>query len=126
MSLLIPITIHSTEIPAIVDTAAQVSVINKDLIEKIGLQPEVESMVLLKGVSQNGHLNGYVLKDIEITILNGQPYLTNMYAADIRDPLLLGLDFLHRFCCNIDLRDITLRIGVNVVAGTLKTNTYKH
>ena len=91
--------------------------INKDLIEKIGLQPEVERRVLLKGVSQN------VLKDIEITI-NGQPYLTNMYAADIRNPLLLGLDFLHRFCCNIDLGDITLRIGDNVVAETLKTNTY--
>lgn len=57
MRLLIPITIHSTEIPAIVDTAAQVSVINKDLIDKIGLQPAVESRVLLKGVSQNGHLN---------------------------------------------------------------------
>lgn len=59
----------------------------------------------------------------ELTI-NGQPYHTNMYGADIRDPLLLGLDFLHRFCCNIDPREITLRIGDNVVAGTLKTNTY--
>jgi hypothetical protein len=58
-------------------------VINKDLIEKIGLQPEVERRVLLKGVSQN------VLKDIEITI-NGQPYLTNMYAADIRNRLSLS------------------------------------
>lgn len=43
-----------------------------------------------------------------------------MYAADIADSILLGLDFLVKHKCIVDLKDNTLQLGSCTITGMVK------
>lgn len=95
-SLVIPVHIQSKHVSAVVDTAEQVSVLNLSLARELGLTVDNTHFIYLQkkggGVVHNERISGYMIKDVPICL--GKSYLADLYALDIADNILLGLDFL--------------------------------
>ena len=93
---------------AVVDTAAQVSVINAKLAKKWALKKGGEPTVL-KGVG-NQPIRAEVVTDVKLT-MGDQMYTTTLVAAEIEEDMLLGIDFLSEHKAVIDLSRQEVRIG---------------
>ena len=119
-SLVIPIYVNDVPTFAVVDTAAQVTVVSSKIIPKDrsnNSQIEGEN-VWLKGVCRNS-IMGQKVKDFPIRI-GDQEYLVDVYVADIDDPVLLGLDFLCKHRCRVDLKTNDVTVEGMVVKAKLK------
>ena len=112
VSLSIPVKVNGVEVPAaIVDSAAQITIISTDLYHSLPNPPEVLHTVFLRGISNTqGRVKAHKLKDLNITIGN-QIFPWTVYVAPITDQFLLGLDFLLHKSCQIDMKSGTVQIG---------------
>lgn len=117
-SLVISLHIKSKRVSAVVDTAAQVSVINLSLARELGLHVDDTQFIYLRGVVPNERIPGYMIRDVPICL--GKTYFSDLYAADIADSILLGLDFLLKHKCIVDLKDNTLQLGSCTITGIVK------
>lgn len=100
-SLVISLHIQSNRVSAVVDTAAQVSVINLSLARQLGLHIDDTQFIYLRGVVPNERIPGYMIKDVPVCL--GKTFFADLYAADIAYSILLGLDFLLKHKCIVDL-----------------------
>ena len=90
-NLVLTVLVEGIPILAVVDTAAQVSVINAKTEKKWVLNKKGEPTVL-KGIG-NQPVKAEVVTDVKLTI-GDQVYTTTLVAADIEEDMLLGMDFL--------------------------------
>lgn len=65
-SLVISLHIKSKRVSAVVDTAAQVSVINLSLARELGLRVDDTQFIYLRGVVPNERIPGYMIRDVPI------------------------------------------------------------
>ena len=123
MSLSIPICVNGIHVPtAIVDSAAQVTLISRELYDSLPKPPEVLQTVHLKGISDSqAKVKAYKLKNVNLNV-GGQIFSWPVYVAPISDPVLIGLDFLLDKHCQIDLKSKTLKIGKTTVQASIVPN----
>ena len=87
-------TINGIETYAVVDSAVQVTVISNKLKDTLPGCIEVSGKVKLKGIGgPQSSIPAQHITGVEIT-LGTHSYKWSVYAADVEDPILLGLDFL--------------------------------
>ncbi|CAG2193490.1 unnamed protein product [Mytilus edulis] len=109
-SLILPIKIGSMTVNAVIDTAAQVSVLNRTVFDKMDPKPRLTDYVNLKGITKDSHMLARVAKDIPIKI--GKTLSNwNMVIADIPDTVLLGIDFLEHNKVIIDLQKNSIQLN---------------
>ena len=114
------VLVEGIPILAVVDTAAQVSVVNAKLAKKWALNKKGEPTVL-KGIG-NQPIRAEVVTDVKLT-MGDQMYTMTLVAAEIEEDVLLGIDFLSEHKAVIDLSRQEVRIGDQViVAGLIKEN----
>ena len=92
LSLMIDVFIGRTRVPAIVDTAAQVSLMSSSLCRRLNLK-SAEEQVQLRNAQVGSMMMGSVLKPTGVQI-GGRSYFWELVEADINDSFILGLDFL--------------------------------
>ena len=92
LSMVVPIEVKGHNTSAIVDGGAQVTIINQGLFEGLNHTGPREP-VRLKGIAPNKIMDGYLVRDVLLS-LGGQSYHWDLYVAPIDDPFLLGLDFM--------------------------------
>ncbi|CAG2206795.1 unnamed protein product [Mytilus edulis] len=109
-SLILPIKIGSMTVNAVIDTAAQVSVLNRTVFDKMDPKPRLTDYVNLKGITKDSHMLARVAKDIPIKIGKTLSYW-NMVIADIPDTVLLGIDFLEHNKVIIDLQKNSIHLN---------------
>ena len=110
----IPITLQQQDTTAVVDTAAQISVMSRKFYDKITPKPMLRDRLVLKGVGDSSEINGWITDTVKIRIGNGIRKW-KMVVAEITDDVILGLDFLTDQKAVIDLNDFTVQIqGVAV------------
>ncbi|CAG2201940.1 unnamed protein product [Mytilus edulis] len=95
---------------AVIDTAAQVSVLNRTVFDKMDPKPRLTDYVNLKGITKDSHMLARVAKDIPIKIGKTLSYW-NMVIADIPDTVLLGIDFLEHNKVIIDLQKNSIHLN---------------
>jgi hypothetical protein len=92
-SMLVPIQINGIQVFAVVDSGAQVSMINKVLYNQILDKPKITETVFIKGINSTASIRAHIVPNINIKI--GRTNLQwNMLMAEIMDKVILGLDFL--------------------------------
>ena len=106
LSLMIDVFIGKMRVPAIVDTAAQVSLISSSLCRRLNLK-SAEEQVQLRNAQVGSIMMGSVLKPTGVQV-GGRSYFWELIEADINDSFILGLDFLTAHKCKIDLEDSSL------------------
>lgn len=115
-NLLINVKINGKLEKAIVDTAAQISVINKELANSLTPPLHIGKEVTFKGVGENSWLKVNYSKDANIEI-EGVQFKWPVIVADIADQVIIGLDFLSAHNALIDLHDKSVNIqGIQVKA----------
>ena len=103
LSMMIDVHIGRMRIPAIVDTAAQVSLVSSSLCRKLQLRISGEQ-VQLRNAQAGSVMTGNVLRPVGLQI-GGHQYAWELIEADINDQFILGLDFLTAHKCKINLED---------------------
>ena len=93
--MVVPIEVKGHKTSAVVDGGAQVSIINQGLFEGLNYTGPREP-VRLKGIAPNKSFEGYLVRDVLLS-LGGRSYRWDLYVAPIDDPFLLGLDFMKHY-----------------------------
>lgn len=78
-------------IDAVVNTAAQVSVISETLYKRLHPNPKIKGHVLLKGISGT-NIDSKICQDVPLLLGNFKT-MWNFAIANIDDSVILGLDF---------------------------------
>ena len=108
-SLIIPIMLGGRRILGIVDSAAQVTVINEQVASRAGLCVEAGVRVNLRTADGN-RMPSKMVEGVSLGIGEGV-YEWPVYVAQIKDEFILGLDFLkhHRAVLDLDGGTVLLK-----------------
>ena len=92
LTMMVPVLIGHRQVIAVVDTAAQVTIMSRVLSEELGCEAPVEKVQL-----RNAHQDSWM--DIGIHEhfgfqLGGKKYYWDVVEADIGDSFIIGIDFL--------------------------------
>ena len=121
-ALMIPINVNGVDAMAVVDTAAEATVISQELFASLSVNESVcrEEVVLGNAEKQN-HMKGFLLPDIAFGIA-GKCYRWNVIVAPISDSVLLGADFLKTYGAIIHMSENKVVIDGNDVAASKMRN----
>ena len=94
------VCLGTVALKAIIDTAAEVTIISDRIYESLDRKPPRIRSVILNTAGRNMKLRGMVAGPLTVT-LGGKSFQENIYVAPIEDDMLLGIDFLRHH--NIDI-----------------------
>ena len=123
LTLTIPVKINDIPTDAIVDSAAQVTLTSRNLLAQITSPIEIIGKVKLRGVGNScetipaDKIKGVLIK------LGHKQCSWPVYAADVTDPVLLGLDFLVKNKCKVDFVNNEIILPDEIMVATLKKGT---
>ena len=120
LSLLVLATFGDLKFPAIVDTAAQTTLISTGLYRRThGVEPCVHSAIKMKLSGLGGVPRvGWRIPNFPFRIGN-KLFDWSVTVTDMEDPMLLGLDFIKFHQATVNLTDNTLVIGDDVIQAEL-------
>ncbi len=119
MSLVIDIVVNGHETEAVVDTAANVTLISESFFNSLPCHnTPLGKTVILRGISEHP-MEGKLCDGLNIRI-GHQTYQWNVCIAPISDNILLGIDFLRKHSCLVDLGKNILHIGSQHIPAKLK------
>ncbi|VDI00838.1 Hypothetical predicted protein, partial [Mytilus galloprovincialis] len=98
INLVLQITINGKQADAIVDTAAQVTVINFDFAKSLDPAIEVKEPVILRGAGKDNSITARYTDRVAIKVGKTETRW-RVIVADITDPVILGLDVLQHKSC---------------------------
>ena len=108
--VIVDVKLAEYPIEAIVDTAAQVTVVNTNVFTNLfGRDIAPTETIRLKCAGANQYLLAKLYRNIPITI-GSVTVLQDIYVANIADKMLLGLDFLLKHKVVIDLSECCLKV----------------
>ncbi|RLC02359.1 MAG: hypothetical protein DRI57_30125, partial [Deltaproteobacteria bacterium] len=119
-SLLVPVTLHGISTNAVVDSAAQVTVVSKSFYDRVppGLTLPTTSTAQLRGIGSGSVIASYV-PGAEL-VIDHVSYALDIYVANIPDDILLGIDFLTRYKCIVDFDKCVLEFPSHVVSSSFQ------
>ena len=119
LSLVIDICMNGQRLKAVLDTAAQATVLNAELASK--MQLDLQEDLVLKCAGKGTQITGRIAKNTNIK-LGGKCYKWDVVVAPIGDDLLLGLDFLAAHSSTIDIsRNLITLEGEEIPASLRRT-----
>ena len=116
----VPIKLNNFETIGIVDTGADGTVISYEVAEKAGLQYKSGNRCKLLNAESEAEMTAYggVTATLHIA---GRSWDWPVYVAPIRDPVLLGIDFLQGTDAKILARQGDLVFGEKIVIGKMQS-----
>lgn len=110
----IPVKLGNIELMAVVDTAAQVTIISDNLLRRLKVAPPEIRKIVLQTAGRKMKMSGSIVGPVLLQLGN-KTCEEEIYVAPIQDDMLLGLDLLRKHCAEIDLQAGTIRIDNEVV-----------
>ena len=118
-SLVLDVHVGGKVCEAVIDSGAQVTVLNRRVFEGLEKKPKVGRRVRLKGPADDNVMMADVIEEFRIGI--GGTYCNNrVFIADISDECILGLDTMKLFKMVIDLDKGIVGVNGKVLPGRLK------
>ena len=91
-SLVIALDVLGVPTEAVVDTAAQVSIVSENFLQQLEHWPIPSETILLKGAQKQSCLTAKRLPNVKFEI-GHKTYYWDLLSAPIEDTIILGLDF---------------------------------
>ncbi len=113
-NLVITAVLEGRRIDAVVDTAAQVTVVSLDWIRENRPSVRMGEKISLLNAAKGSTMEGWRLAAQKFSC-GGTEFLVDVIVAPIVDNMLLGLDFLKRNRIVIDLGDLTVLVNGKLV-----------
>ena len=117
----VPVTVQGHPLHAVVDTAAEVTLISEETYKSLGDPPPVLREVIMNTAGRGLQMNGFIVGPTVIG-LGPKQIQTEIYVAPIEDDMLLGFDVLRRQGVELNMGEGQLRMGADVVPMTLGGN----
>ena len=122
LSMEVPVSIGRRKVMAVIDTAAQVTIINRSLSVELGYEAPVER-VELRNAQTDSWMGGGMVEGFGFR-LGSEKYSCDVVEADIEDAFIIGINFLKATKCKIDLANNVLELGNgDKVQMTMRTPT---
>ena len=102
--LRVPVTLQDFKLQAVVDTAAEVTIISDSIFRELQPKPPYLKKVILHTAGRDLRMDGFVVGPVALK-LGKNTFPEAVYVAPIQDDMLLGLDFLLRHGVDIKLDD---------------------
>ena len=109
-TIFLPAKINGHDCSAIIDTAAQVSVISTDTMTALNLSCDRSLPKIIRTVESGATMNCYVVPNVVI-VVGSHSYVHDIVTGNFADPLILGLDFLLKFNCIIDIPNYSITLN---------------
>lgn len=93
--LRLSLTVNSRTTVAVVDTAAEATIISDKVYQSLKIKPSIRIHTFMHEVGRDMKMETFVIGPVDIKI-GFCIYPSEIYVALIDDEMLLGLDFLHR------------------------------
>lgn len=105
--LRVPVVLQDKQINAVVDTAAEVTIISDSVFRGMEPKPPFLKKVILHTAGRDMKMKGFVVGPVALKLGNST-FPEAVYVAPIQDDMLLGLDFLLRHGVDIKLNELHL------------------
>jgi hypothetical protein len=116
-----PIKVGNKQVSAVIDSGAQVSVISEKLFECSSDKPKLTDTVFIRGIGTTNRIRARVVENILLKI--GSINMNwNMLVADVKDTLILGLDFLDGNKGVIDHGQFNISINQELIPASYISN----
>lgn len=110
VSVVVPVKVDGVEVRAVVDTAAQSTIVSGQLADQLEWSWEGVRPVVLSNAQVGAKMRGFCRGDVSLQV-GDLDVKWPVVVAPIGDPLLLGLDFLVKYQAVIDLPGQRLGLG---------------
>ena len=111
--LRVSVVLQGKQINAVVDTAAEVTIISDSVFREMEPKPPCLKNVILHTAGRDMKMEGFVVGPVALKLGNSN-FPEAVYVAPIQDDMLLGLDFLLRHGVDIKLNEFYLYTGKRV------------
>ena len=118
-NLVVPISINWVPVKAVIDTAAQISVINTNFVEEHLPNLKFSCAYSLTGSNADAPLCASMSEELEICLGN-KVFKWKALKADIAGSCILGLNFIVKFKLDIRLSENTLSVGDSAIPMEVK------
>ena len=102
--LSVPVSLQGVKLLAVIDTAAEVTIISDSIFKELQPTPPYLKKVILHTAGRDLRMDGFVVCSVTLK-LGGITFPEAVYVALIQDDMLLGLDFMLRHAVDIKLND---------------------
>ena len=106
-TLSVPLKVENLLLRAIVDTAAEVTIISDRVLQALVPPPPKVRDVTLNTAGRDLKMQGQVVGPVRIR-LGSEDFMEEVYVAPTEDDMLLGLDFLRRHEVDVQIKDMNL------------------
>ena len=101
---------------ALIDTGAQVSLLSSELYSKLKKAPTFSGKLKLEGIIQDAKLEANLCEGVVISFNGNQLKFTwKFYVAPIKEPVILGIDFLCHQHAVLNFNKGTMTLGKSVI-----------
>ena len=100
LTMIVYIHIGRAKVPAVIDTAAQKSIISPALRKRLNLETNGEK-VILHNAQVGSEMEGSIVEQAQMK-MGARTYHWDLIEADIGDEFILGFDFLQHHGCKVD------------------------
>ena len=102
--LSVPVSLQDVKLLAVIDTAAEVTIISDSIFRELQPTPPYLKKVILHTAGRDLRMDGFVVGPVTLK-LGEITFPEAVYVAPIQDDMLLGLDFMLRHGVDIKLND---------------------
>ena len=121
-TLVVPVKINGLEVSAVVDTAAEATIISRAVYEQLKTKPDLTREVVLIGLDQSSGIQGQLMtSDLTIGL---HTLKWQAYVVDMPDQCLLGLDFLIHYGVDIQLSKNSIMVMGEEILAMLQKTTF--
>ena len=118
----VPVEVQGMQLQAVVDTAAQVTLVSEEFYKSLDPAPPIRKEVVMNTAGKGMQMNGYIAGPFQV-VLGTHLFTVEIYVAPIEEEMLLGLDFLEANGVSLHLKEKELQIAGDVIPMRLGTGS---
>jgi hypothetical protein len=118
----VPVKVQGMQLQAVVDTAAQVTLVSEEFYKSLDPAPPIRKEVVMNTAGKGMQMNGYIDGPFQV-VLGTHQFSVEIYVAPIEEDMLLGLDFLEANGVSLHLKEKELQIAGEVIPMSLGTGS---
>ena len=118
----VPVEVQGMQLQAVVDTAAQVTLVSEEFYKSLDPAPPIRKEVVMNTAGKGMQMNGYIAGPFQV-VLGTHKFSVEIYVAPIEENMLLGLDFLEANGVSLHLKEKELQIAGEVIPMSLGTGS---
>jgi hypothetical protein len=116
--LRVPVEVQGMQLQAVVDPAAQVTLVSEEFYKSLDPAPPIRREVVMNTAGKGMQMNGYIAGPFQV-VLGTHQFSVEIYVAPIEEEMLLGLDFLEAHGVSLHLKEKKLQIAVEAIPMSL-------